>query len=264
MREYYQSPRTPDVWALPVAAIPGASEGEILHAASHMRQSHYRLTTVGELRRITQDFRVALGDLIISIVWEPAARGLVVTMEPPPLEVATDIAAAFGAPKPNPYHEPSPSSGARHASSLAAVLYVDVNSVREASHVGTTVAAAAAGSDASGLAVGQHVWAVDADDNAGVAVVVERRRDWLRLRVDESTWAPFNALAGARQTGGQAGRRVLRRAAPRSDHDRRAHRRSVELQPAFRSRSRSTSADVSALDDASPRVSWRTRAGRYR
>lgn len=233
MREYCRSPRTADLWALSVAALPGAAESEILHRAGHLRQSHYRVASVGDLRRISGDSDADLSDVVLSVVWEHGAHGLVVTMDPPPWEVATQIAAAFGPPKSNPRHQPPPSSGTRRTAAPAAAVYVDVNSIREASQVGTTVSAAVPGYDASLLTIGQQVWAVDADDNAGVAVVTERHGDWLRLRIDESTWAPLAVLSSASRGKGEARRRVVRRAVPATRRDRRAQRRSLGLRPAL-------------------------------
>lgn len=232
MREHYSSPRTADFWALSVAALPGADEAEIIRQAGHLRQSHYRVAKVGDLRRITLDAGIDLGGAVLSVVWEHAARGLVVTMEAPHLEVAAHIASAFGLPKPNPHHEPPQATGARRASAATAALYVDVNSVRDANQVGTTVAAAVAGFDSASLAPGARLWAIDADDNAGEAVVTERRGDWLRLRIDQSSWAPLTVLSGARRGRGPAPRRVMRRATPAPQRDRGAHRHAFALQSA--------------------------------
>lgn len=78
--------------------------------------------------------------------------------------------------------------------SLIAAFYVDANSAGESGQVGTTLDAAVEGYATTTVGVGQYVWAVDADNNACVALVTEVNGQWLELHMDESTWTPLLAV----------------------------------------------------------------------
>lgn len=81
--------------------------------------------------------------------------------------------------------------------SLVAAFYVDVNSATESGQVGTTEASVLANVqvDPKTVEVGQYVLAVDADDNACVALVTARQPGWLQLHMDETTWKPLAELS---------------------------------------------------------------------
>lgn len=80
---------------------------------------------------------------------------------------------------------------------LVAAFYVDVNSATESGQVGTTVESMVAGLavDASSIDVGMYVLAVDADENACVALVTATGDGWLQLHMDETTWKPLSELS---------------------------------------------------------------------
>lgn len=67
-------------------------------------------------------------------------------------------------------------------------FYVDVNAVDDDDRVGTTPESAVPGGDHHAPAIGEHVLAVDADDNVCDAVVVDAADSWLLLQLDQSTW----------------------------------------------------------------------------
>lgn len=81
---------------------------------------------------------------------------------------------------------------------LVAAFYVDVNSATESGQVGTTTDSMVDGLavDAASIEAGMYVLAVDADDNACVALVTARGDDWLQLHMDEETWKPLAELSG--------------------------------------------------------------------
>ena len=81
---------------------------------------------------------------------------------------------------------------------LVAAFYVDVNSASESGQVVTTAASVVNGlaTNPGSVDVGQYVLAVDADDNACVALVTARGDDWLQLHMDEETWKPLAELSG--------------------------------------------------------------------
>lgn len=80
-----------------------------------------------------------------------------------------------------------------------AAFYVDVNAAGESGQVGTTLGAAVESvGDAKAVGVGQYVWAVDADDNACIALVTERQGEWFQLHMDETTWTPLKKVAVVR------------------------------------------------------------------
>lgn len=80
---------------------------------------------------------------------------------------------------------------------LVAAFYVDVNSASESGQVATTPASMVEGLtvDPATVEVGQYVLAVDADENACVALVTARGDEWLQLHMDESTWQPLSELS---------------------------------------------------------------------
>lgn len=82
--------------------------------------------------------------------------------------------------------------------SLVAAFYVDVNSASESGQVGTTTASMVDGLtvDPASVQPGMYVLAVDADENACVALVTARGDDWLQLHMDEGTWKPLAELSG--------------------------------------------------------------------
>lgn len=81
-------------YGLSVGCEPGRSESEILLAATHLKQTHYR---VGEVAYFL--------DLGLVVVWDHARHGLILSLEEPTFALAEKIAAGFSEPKPNPYHE---------------------------------------------------------------------------------------------------------------------------------------------------------------
>lgn len=80
---------------------------------------------------------------------------------------------------------------------LVAAFYVDVNSATESGQVGTTIESVLANLqvDPKSVGAGQYVLAVDADDNACVALVIDRGDKWIHLNMDESTWKPLSDYA---------------------------------------------------------------------
>jgi hypothetical protein len=81
--------------------------------------------------------------------------------------------------------------------SLVAAFYVDVNSATESGQVGTTTGSMVDGLtvDPASVQPGMYVLAVDADDNACVALVTARGDDWLQLHMDEGTWKSLAELS---------------------------------------------------------------------
>ena len=110
MREHYLHPGTSAHWGLSVAASPGGSEAEILKAARHLRQSHYRVAVAAELHELSDDILTIEADrireaVLLSAVWDHNAHGLIVSAYEPTLEVASAISGVFGEPRVNPFHE---------------------------------------------------------------------------------------------------------------------------------------------------------------
>lgn len=77
---------------------------------------------------------------------------------------------------------------------LVSAFYVDVNAASESGQVPTTPDSTVDGLsvDDAAVKVGMYVLAVDADDNACVALVTDRGDGWLMLHMDESTWKPLS------------------------------------------------------------------------
>jgi hypothetical protein len=110
MREHHANPATKGEWGLSVAASPGADEAALLKTARQIRQSHYRVTVVADLRRLRTDPLPKPSDpawhtmVLLYAQWDHNAHGLIVSRNEPTLEVAAAIAALFGPPKVNPYY----------------------------------------------------------------------------------------------------------------------------------------------------------------
>jgi len=98
-------------WGLSIATMLDASEVEVLKAARHLRQSHYRSATMQDFEGIGIDVLDVDMDEprenydYLHIAWDHNAHGLILNTREPSMELATAIANAFGPPKVNPYYE---------------------------------------------------------------------------------------------------------------------------------------------------------------
>lgn len=79
-----------------------------------------------------------------------------------------------------------------------AAFYIDVNAAADSGLVATTFQSAVPAFrwSVDAVHIGDFVWAVDADDNACVALIRDMKDDWLELHMDESTWRPLAAIPG--------------------------------------------------------------------
>lgn len=108
MREHYLSPRTPAEWGLSVAAMPQASEKEILRNARQLRQSFYRVAQVGDIHDLSEWDLESVEDMSlndVSVSWDHNAHGLILSHMEPTMELAASICGLFGPPRANPFYE---------------------------------------------------------------------------------------------------------------------------------------------------------------
>lgn len=110
MRAHFLHPRTPPEWGLSVAAMPRATEENVLKAARHLRQSHYRVASVQAVHALNPDPLAVPAEQAgsmqwLSLLWDHNAHGLLLANQEPTMELVTLIAGLFGPAKVNPYYE---------------------------------------------------------------------------------------------------------------------------------------------------------------
>lgn len=110
MRAHFRLPSTPHEWGLSVASMPGGNEEQILKAGRQLRQSHYRVASVGKIQCLLGDILAIPVDewmklVHLSVVWDHNAHALLLASQEPTLELAALIAGSFGPAKVNPYYD---------------------------------------------------------------------------------------------------------------------------------------------------------------